>query len=151
MQRIRSVLAVDLTGRGDEYLATVLVTLLQDDVTSPDICLKALQGSLHDQVDADRSCKMKYAINAANSIVDHVAVQNRPKNELDIRVACEVTNVLVAAGGQIIQDEHFVAIGDEFIHQVRADEPGTAGDERSHCCPLCSDSGIRRDASVVEG
>jgi hypothetical protein len=42
----------------------------------------------------------------------------------------QVTNVVFAAREEIVEANHFVAMRDELINQVTAQEPGTACNER---------------------
>ena len=46
-------------------------------------------------------------------------------------------DVLPPSGRQVVDDGDLVAARDERVHDVRADESRTSGDDRSHGCILC--------------
>ena len=42
----------------------------------------------------------------------------------------------MVAGGEVVDDIDGVTLGEQSIHEVRADESGAAGDEHLHVCVL---------------
>ena len=53
-------------------------------------------------------------------------------DELEARVADEVRDVVGMAGEEVVHPDHRVALGQEAVAQVRAEEAGRAGDEDPH-------------------
>ena len=49
-------------------------------------------------------------------------------------VAARAVEVRLATCGQVVDDHDLVASGEQGVDEVAADEPGSAGDERSHAC-----------------
>ena len=65
-------------------------------------------------------------------------------DELELRVPEQVGDVLGRAGDEVIDRDDLVPLGEEPFAQVRADEPGPAGDERAHVTILVSAGGRER-------
>ena len=60
---------------------------------------------------------------------------------LEVRVAQQARDIVLAAGEVIVDAQHVVALGNQALAQMRTEEPGTAGDEN----PLGHDThGIAR-------
>ena len=53
-------------------------------------------------------------------------------DELELRVGAEVVEVRQVAGDHVIDGDDVVPFGQEPLAEVRADEPGSAGDEGAH-------------------
>ena len=53
-------------------------------------------------------------------------------DELELRVADQVDDVAAMPGQQVVDADHLVALGQETLAKVRADESRPAGDDRSH-------------------
>ena len=49
----------------------------------------------------------------------------------------QVGDVVPAAGGEVVEADHRVAAGEQVVAQVRAEEPGAAGDhDPAHRRPI---------------
>jgi hypothetical protein len=59
--------------------------------------------------------------------MERVAVRN-----VELGEACAVGQVLSRAGREIVDGQDLVAAGEEGIDDVRADEPGSPGDDDPH-------------------
>ena len=53
-------------------------------------------------------------------------------NQLEIGVVHPVHDVLLPAGEEVIENDDLVACHHEAVHEVRADEAGSSGDEDAH-------------------
>jgi hypothetical protein len=49
-------------------------------------------------------------------------------HQLEVRVAEQVDDVVLGAGEEVVHAEHVVAVGDQALAEVRAEEAGAAGD-----------------------
>ena len=49
-------------------------------------------------------------------------------NELESAIACQVGNVVGAAGNQVVHGDDVMALGQEPVAEVAAKEAGSAGD-----------------------
>ena len=63
-------------------------------------------------------------------------------HELEARVVVQVIDVALGAGEEVVDAEHLVALLEQAVAEVRAEEAGAAGDEDSlagivvtHSCP----------------
>ena len=52
-----------------------------------------------------------------------------PRMQLDLLLLDELGDVLLAAGGEVVEDADLLAALDERVRQIGADEAGAAGDE----------------------
>ena len=52
-------------------------------------------------------------------------------HQLEVRVADEVRDVVFRAGEEVVHAQHVVALGQEPLAQVRADEAGAAGHQNA--------------------
>ena len=50
-------------------------------------------------------------------------------DELEPRIVVQVVDVPLGAGEQVVDAQHFVALGEQAVAQVGAQESGAAGDE----------------------
>ena len=53
-------------------------------------------------------------------------------DELVLRVAFEVGDVLALPGDEVVDADHLVPLSQEQVGEVRAKEPGAAGNEDTH-------------------
>ena len=56
-------------------------------------------------------------------------------NELDFGIVDDVTDVLVTAGRQIIENDDRVAVGEQSVYEMGTDETGASSYQRPHCGP----------------
>jgi hypothetical protein len=52
-------------------------------------------------------------------------------DQLEVRFVQQVRDISLLAGEEIIEANHVVTLLDEPLAQVRAEEPGTAGDQNA--------------------
>ena len=52
--------------------------------------------------------------------------------QLEVRVVEQVLDVLAPAGEEVVQADDVVALGQQPVAEMGADEPGAAGDEDPH-------------------
>ena len=55
--------------------------------------------------------------------------------ELEPRIPDQVRDVVAGAGDEVVHPDHLVALGQQPVAQVRAEEAGRAGDEDPHADP----------------
>ncbi len=67
---------------------------------------------------------------AADGVVDALVALDVALDQLD--VVAELGEVLAPAGGEVVEHAHLVAVVEQALDEVRADEPAAAGDERPH-------------------
>ncbi len=63
-------------------------------------------------------------------VVEVKRASNVVADELEALVADQVVDVLAAAGDQVVDADHAVALGQQPLAQVRAEEAGAAGHHR---------------------
>src|SRR5207237_8343074 len=82
---------------------------------------------------------MEYEVHAFHGPLARRRIGDAPAQELD--PVAEREEVPQVAGGQIVQHGHRIAMGDEGLHEVGADEAGAACDEITHlrCGPPSSE------------
>jgi hypothetical protein len=67
---------------------------------------------------------LKDAVGLHHDGIDHIV-----PDDLKLGVAQQVRDVLLAAGEEVVQTEHFFAPGEQDFAQMRTDKTGTAGDQ----------------------
>jgi hypothetical protein len=110
----------------------VLVRLLEDDLGAADVGRQALQWLVDDELHADGGGEVEAHVDAGHDVVEQVRVEDAAEDELHVVALAQVLDVLQAAGGQVVQDDHRVAARQEGVGEVGADEAGSAGDEGAH-------------------
>jgi hypothetical protein len=116
--------AIDLAGRGLQHPSAGALGQVQHVDRAHDIGAHG-----HDRVVLimDRRGRAGQVVDLVHRNEDrvvHVVV-----HELEVRVIQQVGDVVLAAGEQVVQADHAVAARDQPVAQVRADEPGSAGDQ----------------------
>ena len=92
--------------------------LLEDDLRAPDVGDERLEGPLDDELDPDRRREMEDDVCPGDQVVDEVGVDDGPHDELEPRVADMVPDVVVAAGGEVVEGDHRVPAGKESVPEV---------------------------------
>jgi hypothetical protein len=83
-------------------------------------------------------------LKALGEVQRHVADHHRQVQEIlleQIAPIAEAQHELAKAGGEVVEDENLLSVREQQLGEVRADEPGRAGDQRPHelaalCCSL---------------
>src|SRR5439155_19223752 len=68
----------------------------------------------------------------ADQLVDQRRVEDRADDDAQRRRRAEVRQVVERAGGEVVEEGDLVAVGEQLVGQVRADEPGPPGDQHPH-------------------
>lgn len=110
----------------------MFVGLLEDDLTSPDICHEALQWLLDDQLDSHGGSQVIHHIDARHDRVDEIGVQNRTEDEFHIGATHEVFDVGEPTGGEVVEQNELVSPVEKKISEMRPDETGSSGDQNLH-------------------
>jgi hypothetical protein len=123
------VVAVDLRGRRDEHALAEPRAVVQHDLGSFEIRDDGVHRLLDDQPRADRGREVEHRVDLVDELVHHRAMQDAVDDEMERGVVAQVLDVLERAGGEIVQDPHLLAVVEEELAEVRADEARTARDE----------------------
>src|SRR6266566_2852176 len=121
--------AVDLVGRDLNEAQAVLPRVVEENVGAQDIRLDELSGAEDRAVDMGLCREVEDRLTARGYPCKHVAVGDGPLNELDVG-AIEVRPI--ARVGELVEHDNLVASGGQAFSAVRADEPGSAGNENTH-------------------
>ena len=128
-------LAVDLGGRGDHDQLLLLVGVLEHHFGAVHVGLDRADRLLDDQLDADGRGEMKNDVAAVDELREERLVLDRVDEVFESAAALEMRDVFDGAGRQVVEDEHLVAAIEQRLGEMRADEPGAAGDQRAHVPP----------------
>ena len=92
----------------------------------------------------DRAGRAGEVQDVVDGPVDLQRLRDVVPDEAGIAVATRAAEVRLLAGDEVIDGDDLVALGEEALAQMRADEAGAAGDQRSHgaCPPDCDDDVI---------
>ena len=85
-----------------------------------------------DKLHPHRGRQVHHDVRLIDELCDHVMVRGGVDRVLEARMVLEVADVLHRTRGEVIQHVHSVAVLDQQIAQMRADETGAAGDEEPH-------------------
>ena len=85
------------------------MTLLEHDLGAADIGGKGFQRSADDEFDPDGRGEVQHDIDAPDGIIDEGLVEDRSHDEFEVVVTNVVADVVVAAGGEVIEDHDLVA------------------------------------------
>jgi hypothetical protein len=121
--------AVDLGGGGDDGPHAVPGRGLQDDLGPAGVGLDRLDGAGHDEAQADARGQVDDRVVAGHGALHEPGVANVTLEEGEGCVPPGVAEVVQRPGGQVVDDRHLVAPGQQRVAERRADEPGAAGDE----------------------
>jgi hypothetical protein len=141
-------LAVDRHGRGDEQLAdpvAPLQRLLEDDGRADRVDRRAPLDLVHRLPDADGGREVDDRVDAVEGIPHRITVAHVAGLELHLRV--EVVRrlaVRVHLRVEVVERAHLVAVGEEPVGEVRADEAGAAGDQDIHGAREATSAGLER-------
>ena len=89
-------------------------------------------GSCDDQLHADGRGQVEDHRGAIDELGDQRLVEHAVDGVVEAAVALEVRDVVDAPGGQIVEDEDFVAALEQRLGEMRADEAGSASDQDAH-------------------
>jgi anthranilate phosphoribosyltransferase len=76
---------------------------------------------------------MEDDVAALDQIAENALVVHGVDGAVEARVRDEMTDVLEAPGGEVVDDKHFVTASDACVSEVRADEARSPSNQSSHC------------------
>ncbi len=126
------MVAVDLGGRGDEDGLAEAPARVEDGLGALEVDPQGADGLLDDRLDADGGREVVDDVDLVHELGDDRGVQHAVDHEMEVGVVGEVGDVLQAAGREVVDDEHLVAVGEKKVGEVRADETGPTRDQCSH-------------------
>ena len=99
---------------------------------------------LDDQLDADGGGEMEDDIAAIDQLREQRLVLDGVDEVLESRAPFQVRNVIDRPGREVVEDEDLVPELEQPFGEVRPDEAGAAGNERSHVTPdKCDHEGTK--------
>jgi len=123
------VFAVDLgSGSGNDEFA-LLGSGFEDQLGAVDVGFDGANGTLDDEFDADSRGKVYDDIGVIHEFGEQLAILNAIQVILHALGGLEMTNVVDAAGGEIVQEHDVIAAVEQTFGKVRADETGPPSDE----------------------
>ncbi len=125
-------LAVDLGGRGDEHELLLLGGVLQHDLGAVHVGLDRVHGVLDDELHPDRRREVEDHVRAIDELGDDPIVENGVDGVLEALPPLEVEDVVDGAGREIVEHQHLVALIEQRLREVSADEARSARNQNSH-------------------
>src|SRR5579885_1678439 len=84
---------------------------------------------------------MKDDVAAVDQLGEQRLVVDRVDEVLESRPPLQVRDVVDRSGRQVVEDQHVVSAREQSLRQMRTDEAGAAGDQRTHAvCPFLNDA-----------
>ncbi|GAA4527150.1 hypothetical protein GCM10023096_61860 [Nonomuraea ferruginea] len=131
-QRHLPALAVDLARAGQQDLLAKGVGRLHDHLRAAHVGDQRTERPAHDQPDSDRRRQVHDHVAALDQLRHQPFVQHRALDEGEApagRVRGEVV-----ARGQVVQDDHGMALCEDRFAEMGSDEAGPSSDQVSHGC-----------------
>ncbi len=107
-------------------------------------CSCRLERAVDDQLHADRGRKVVDRIRTFDLALHDVQVEDGALDKSELRILEKVADVRIAPSRKVVEGGDLVAVADQVIDEVRADEPRPAGDENSHQTGLGFSAGAAR-------
>ncbi len=131
-RRLVLVVAVDLRGRGDQDALAEAVALVEHVLGALHVRHERAHRLLDDQAHADGRGEVVDDVALVDELVHDGTREHRVHGEVEIAVLHQVLDVPARAGGEVVEDEDLLSVGEQQLCEVRADEPGPARDQRLH-------------------
>ena len=123
-----AVVAVHLRRRGDEDALAEAVAVLEHDLGAAQVRHERLHRLLDDEPHADRRCEVVDDVALVDELVDDRPVQDGVDDEVELVAVAEVLDVVERSGREVVEHPHLVALVEQELGEVRADEARAAGD-----------------------
>jgi hypothetical protein len=128
MKRYVGIFAVDLGSRSGKNELAFLARGFQDSLRAVDVGLDGANGALDDQFDADSGRKMNHGVGIVHELRYQLAVFNVVQMIFHALKRFQMTNVIHASGGQIVEQNDAIAAVQQTLREVRTDETRAASD-----------------------
>ena len=125
-------LAVDLGGRSNHHELFFLVGVLQHNLGAMHVRFDRMYRLLDNQLHPDGGCKVEHHVASVDELGQQRFVVDRVDEVFEPGPAFEMGDVVDRSGREIIQDQHLAALIEQRFRQMRPDEPGAAGYQRTH-------------------
>jgi hypothetical protein len=125
------MVAVHLRGRGKQEALAEPVGVLEDDVRPADVREERAHRLLDDEPHADHRRQVVDDVALVDELVDDGRRKHGVDDEMEVPALAEVGDVLERARGEVVEGVDLPAAGEKRLAEMRADESGSAGDERS--------------------
>src|SRR5581483_8943691 len=129
-ERLRlAPVAVHLRGGGDEDALAEAVAVIEHVLGALDVRHERVHRLLDDEADADRSGEVVHDVAAVNELVHDGRLHDRFDHEVEAGALAQMGHVPLRAGREVVEDEDLLALVEEKLGEVGADEAGAARDE----------------------
>ena len=135
VERHVGVFAVDLGRGSDEDELLFLVGGFENHLRAVDVGLDGANGAFDDELHADGGGEVNHSIGVIDELGDELAILDIVEVILHAVEGFEVADVVHAAGGEIVEQHDVVAAIEQALRQMRADEAGTASNQKSQKSP----------------
>src|SRR5206468_3456357 len=103
--------------------------VVEDDLRPLEVRDERVDGPLDDQSDADRGREVVDDVDLVDELVDDRGVEDRVDDEVEVLPRRKVRDVVDRPRREIVERPDLPAVLEQQLREVRADEPGAAGDE----------------------
>ena len=125
-------LSVNLGRRGHQDARVVGVGQLQDVLGPAHVRPNGLDGGFHNALHPHGSRKVHHPIARRDALFQQVPVENVALRKREPVVVGPLVHVLDSTGGEVVEHVHVMAVFDEAVCQVAANEAGATRDEVTH-------------------
>ena len=122
----------DLRGRGEDEAHVVARRRAEHDVAAADVAKQGLERAVADQLHADRGGEVKATVRFAHQRIDELRIRGRALDQLSGAGVDEVSDVLAAAGAEVVEQHDILPGGHQGVRQMRADEACSPRDQVFH-------------------
>src|SRR5262245_19521185 len=128
---LAATIAIDLRRRAiQEPRDPLPARLLQHEESATCIYMMVLDRPAERTANA-LNCEVKHAVAVAHCKLDGGALENGALDNAQSRGARDLGEILAPTGGEIIEHGHRVAIRNQPVDEMRAEETGASGDQRT--------------------
>ena len=117
-ERHPRALAINLRGAGDQHRPAEPVGGFEDDFGAMDSRADRPHRLVHDQLHANRRRQVKHRVARRHQQVDGRFVLDRVADDLQPVVSLDGLEVLLASGGEVVQDDNGVPVCEQPLGQV---------------------------------
>ena len=128
MERHVGIFAVDFRCGGGENEFALFAGGFQDPLRSVDVGLDGANRTFHDQFHADGGREVDHRVGIIDEFGHQLAVLDVVQVIFHAIEALEMTNVVHAAGGQIVEQHDAIAAVEQPLREMRTDETSAASD-----------------------
>src|SRR5579859_565555 len=132
MKRHVGVFPVDFGSGGDQNEFLLFGGRFQNHLRPVDVRFNRPDGALHNQLHADRGGQVNDNIGVIHQLRQHLPVFDPVKMIFQAVGALQVADIFHAAGGEIIEQHHLLALFQQSLGEMGTDKSSAARDQVSH-------------------